>query len=146
MKSFLEWDTTAAVPAAKEILESMEVEALLRKSALKISQFLENEDLAVCELRAKQISHVLRALLPVHTYALQDGRSQELYFHCFCERNFSGTLLNGARFSQLVLDDFQTKTHLTDKMSRLKALEAELYFHAIALRSREARRKIINIF
>lgn len=72
--SILKCTATAAVPAAKENMESLRVKALRSNSTLEMSQFLSNEKLAPRKLRTEQISEALRATLAVRTCALKDGR------------------------------------------------------------------------
>lgn len=73
----------------------MEVQALRRTSAGRISQFQRSEILSLRELRTYQIGQVLKASPAVHTYVLKNSRIGELYFHFICAGNVSVTLLNG---------------------------------------------------
>lgn len=52
-------------------MKSMEVQVLLRKCALKLSQFLKGEKLALRKLGMEQIFHALRYSLGCITYALK---------------------------------------------------------------------------
>lgn len=89
VRGFLEWVATAAIPAADETMESMDVRASRRKSALKVSQLLRSETLRLCELGTKQTRLVLRAPLAFYTYALKDGRIRKLFCHLFLRTDLS---------------------------------------------------------
>lgn len=104
VKIFLEWVVTKAFLAAEEIMVILKVRFLWRKSALRAFQFLKSENRALHELEAEQSSQLLRTSLVVQMYSMEDDRVGLLFFHVCRERNFSVTLLNCARFLQLVLD------------------------------------------
>lgn len=69
---------TVAVPAAKDIRERMEVKSSRRSSALKESQFLECDNLALLALRCEHDLQVFRAMLATHMCAMKDGRLEAL--------------------------------------------------------------------
>lgn len=83
VKSFLEWIVTVEVPAAKEIMVSIEGNASERGSILRILQCFKSDDTALREPGTEQIFQVLRVSLAVHTYALNDAQIREPLFHVF---------------------------------------------------------------
>lgn len=93
--------------------------------------------LAPGRFETEQICQVLRDSLTIYTYALNDGRIRELFFHIFCDCNFPVALLSGQRFSQLVPDNTQPKAQSSHKMRVPIALEAQLCIDAAALMIRE---------
>lgn len=99
------------------------------------------KNLAFRELGSEQTPQFLRASLAVDMYALRDGRNRELFLHVFCERNLHGTQFNGRRVLQLVPEVSQANAHIRYTVSLPIAFETQLYFHAMDLMSREARRK-----
>lgn len=145
MKCFLAWVAIVGVPVANKTMANMKDKTLRRKPALKTSQFLKSENLAPPKLGTEQIIQILRASVAVHTYALKNGRIRELSFQLFCNRNFSVTMLNDARFLQLVTDNSKAKAHLSNKMSVPTAFEEQLYFYVVALISRKVERMKLNI-
>lgn len=132
------------VPAARRIVESMEVKTSQRQSALKISQIKKSADLAQRELGTERIWQVLRPSLVVQAYVLIDGKIRELFCHIFSERNYPLTLPNGARFLKLVLGNSQGNAHLSYEMAVPIALEARTYCGAVALMNREIELEKLN--
>lgn len=100
------------MPVAKEIMESKELKASRKNYEQSMYQFVKDEDLTLRQLETEPIRKVLRALLVVHTNALTYCGVRILFFHFFYERDVPVTLLSGARFLQLVLEDSQTRGHL----------------------------------
>lgn len=86
-----------------------------------------------------------RKSLAVHTYSVKGGRIRALFFHDFLCRNLSVTLLNVARFLQLVLGNSPAKVQKPCELSMRTTLDAQFYFHTRALMIREVRRKKPNI-
>lgn len=123
-------------PAAEEIMEKTEVEVSWGNYALIESPFLKREKLALRKFGAQQARQALREPPAAHTYMMKDGRGRVLFFHVFRERSFSVTLLNGARFSPLPLDNSQCKTKIPYEMSVQTELEAQFYFHPLIFISR----------
>lgn len=81
-------------------------------------------------LGAEQISHVLKASRAINTYALIDGRIRELFFNMFRDRDYQGSLVNDARFLQLVLKlNSRGVAQKLKGMSVPTAFESQLYFH-----------------
>lgn len=85
LKSLSECLVMAVDSAAKKAMETMEGTVSRKKSALRTSQFLKSEKLALPELGSEQISQVFRSSPATYTYALKDSRTRELFFHIFCE-------------------------------------------------------------
>lgn len=61
VKSVLEWNATAKVPDAKEIIESRNIEVGQGKSALEMSQLLTNSSPPFRKLGTGQVCQILRA-------------------------------------------------------------------------------------
>lgn len=59
----------------------MEVDLSRRSSALKLSQFLENEELTPRKPWAEKISRVLKAFQVSHNYAVEDWWIPDLFIH-----------------------------------------------------------------
>lgn len=74
VKSLLEYIITVAVGAAKEITESMQVNALRRNFILSLSQILKSGSLALHQLGTVKILHGLSASPAFHKYAPKDDR------------------------------------------------------------------------
>lgn len=83
----------------------MVVRASWTKSTWIVPQYLKRENVALQELKTEKIREVYRAFLAGHTYALKDGWITDLFFHHVHSRNFPVTLLYGARFLKLALDN-----------------------------------------
>lgn len=94
-----------------EVMESMEVTSLRRRSALKMHLLLIRKRLALVEPGVKQIIQYLRASLAVYMQALEDSRVQAIFFHLFPDRNNLVTLLNSARVFHFVIKIGQAKLH-----------------------------------
>lgn len=75
-----------------------------QKYELNESQFLNSDNLPLREPEAEKIRKVIRASLAVQSYSNKCGCIRELFSHMFRDRRFSASMLNGARFLQLVLD------------------------------------------
>lgn len=88
MKSFLEWVVTAAVLAARETMASIEVKSSERKSALRMSQFINEVSLAFHELKTEQTCQVLRALQVFPAYALKGAKLYSFSFTSFAIGTF----------------------------------------------------------
>lgn len=127
------------------MMECMEVKASRRIYTLRMSQFVTSENLALEKLGTEQISQGFGASLPAHTYAMKDGQIQELFYHLFCYRNIAIPLFNGAQVLQFMLSNGQAMAHIPCKMSAPKAFEAQPYFRAMSLMSREVEKKKPNI-
>lgn len=110
---------------------------------MKHSLFLINGNLALCDLDTEQIREGLRAFLAVH--AMKDGDTKARFSHVSGEKKLPFTLLNGVKFLQLELYNCQTKMQIARRMSVQIALEAHRYSQIVALMSREAGRKMLNI-
>lgn len=76
-----------------------------------MSLLLISENLALCELKVKQIRNVFRASLAVYIYSVKDDRIRELCVISFA-KSFFLTLLNGEPYLQLVLSNCQEKVHV----------------------------------
>lgn len=99
VKILLECVGRATVPATNRIMAIMEDYALRRELALKTSQFLTNENLALYKLGNEKRFPALSASLPVHTYDMMDGRTRELFLQRFPGKNTPVTGLKTARAS-----------------------------------------------
>lgn len=64
----------------------------------------------------------------------------QLFFRLFLEKTFPVTLFNDKWVLQIVLENSPEKPHTPYEMSLPTALEKQLYFHAVDLTSRDARR------
>lgn len=93
-----------------------------------------------------RLARFFRACSVIYTFALRKAILESISFISFRERNFSVTLHNRSWILQLVLSIGPVKGHLPSGMSRLTEFEAQLYFYAVAMMSREARKKMLNIF
>lgn len=144
VQHFLEWVESATVPAPKEIIERMELEFSRRKTALKESQIHTSRKLDLHKLGTEYIFQVLRASLAVHTNVMMDCRIRELFFAVFCYRTFPVTLLNGARFLQLVFNNTQAKANMPYEISMPTAFEVFFYFHSILFMRREVGKNKLN--
>lgn len=82
-----------------KIVESTEVKASCRKSALKMSQLLKNENLVLCKHTTEHVLQVLWDSLTAYTYALKDFRNQKHFFNLVREPKVHSTVLNGTQFS-----------------------------------------------
>lgn len=63
---------------------------------------------------------------------MKDCWIQKFFSHVICKRNFSVTLLNGARFLQVMLDNSLANVQIPYEMSFSRSFETKLYFHALA--------------
>lgn len=90
-------------------------------------------------------STVLRASLAVRTYVAKISRTQTLFFDLFRKKNFPVTLLRGAKILHLVFDLCQVKAHIPYALSVPAPFDAQQYFQAVPLMSREATNNSRNI-
>lgn len=132
--------------ATEVIMERMEFQVSRSESALNKSQCLKSENLVLRKPGTEHLNYVLRASPAVLIYAVTYGWIQQLLFHLTCKRRFLVILLTSVRLLQSVLDDSQAKAQIPYQMSVPTGLKAQLYFHAIALLSREVGKKKLNIF
>lgn len=79
------------------------------------------------------------------SYVILDGRIRKIFFEYFAKETFSVTLLLGARFLGLVLNNSPAKLQMRYEMSIPTALEALVYILATASIRREAVREKLNI-
>lgn len=121
-------------------MRRMDVSVSHKTSALKESPVLSGVHLALSELRAEQAFVGPRADVAVHTYAMKNGRIQDL-FSRFCEKSFPITLLHGDRFLQLKLDISHKKVKIRYEMVVLIALMVNVCSYTMALPSTEVRWK-----
>lgn len=136
------WAEKAAVSAARNTMSKTEDNLSGRNSKLKESQFLTSDNLALHKLGTAQVLQVLRASPTIHTYALKDGRTGELFLYHLRYRHYPASLLNSARFLQFVLDSNSwVKAQILYGMSVPNAFEVQLYFHALVLHSRQVGQK-----
>lgn len=80
-----------------------------------------------------------------YKYTMADGRVSGLFFHTIRKKRFLLTLVNGARVLQQALDNIQTEIHVPYEMIVSIAFEEQLYFHAVALRYREAKNGKVKV-
>lgn len=103
---FLEGIDTGTVTVAEQITERMEVKTLQSRSAMKVSQCLITESLALPELQAEQICQILSALLAFRPYVMtHDGVMSSSFI--FMKMNFLVMLLKWERSLYMVLDASQ---------------------------------------
>lgn len=76
---------------------------------------------------------------------MKNGWTRDTICHSFRERNFSVTLLSGLRVLLFVLDNRQAEVHIPYPMSVPTVFKAQLYFHTMALKSKEVGRKKLKI-
>lgn len=127
---------TGTVSATKETVESMEVNTLERKSALKKAQFVNFDNMALQEIETEQISHVLQICQAVHTYAMKDGQTQRLFTLLHRVKTFPVIALNGAQVLPWIPENKYAKAHTPYDTNVLTAFETQLHFYGFALISR----------
>lgn len=125
-------------------MASTEVQTLRRKSTENVTVLI-NVNLALRKPETEPICPILRASLDDHTCVLKDGRIWELFFHLFCNLKSFIAVFKGSQFLQLLHVSSQAKALLAYKMSASTAFKAQIYLHAVAMMSREAQRKNLEI-
>lgn len=83
------------------------------------------------ELGSELVRRILRAFLSMHTYSLKNGWIRRLLFYMSFVTNLPVSLLNGARFLQLVLDSSQARRKMLYEVILPTELKAQVYFSVI---------------
>lgn len=126
VKRFSKSVETTVVPAGKNIMENIEANVLRGTYTLDEALFLKSENVVPRMFGIKKIFKIIRALYAVHSYAMKDGWSRELFFRVFRESEFLVTVLNGTRLLLMILDNSQAKTQMPCTMSVTTPFESLL--------------------
>lgn len=94
-----------------------------KQFALKISQFVTSENMALGELGTDQDHHVFKAGLAVHTHMIKNRSDSKAFIWPNCEISVSHTLLNSARFSRWILGNIPAKAQIPRELSVPTAFE-----------------------
>lgn len=144
-KFALQGTATKTIPAAEELMERVQLRLLKRWSALKVSQFLKSKKLAHPRAWNWAYPPEFRSSSGRWTYVMRNSRTEDLFVHLLFDRNFPVSLINSARFLQLVLDNSKRKAQVLYEMSVRTAFLEQIYCHEMVSVGRELSRKKLNI-